>query len=138
MPIAGEVFVKERFVFEDGSTRDKWFVVLNQSEINEPCLALKTTSVPDRYIGCTQGCNQSRRCFFTPNAWQSCFRVDTFIQLPQIIEFPSDKLIKAGFDGEIIFKGSITSDCLSQLKSCLARFKDDISTIHWNLIYRNR
>jgi len=138
MPNPGDVFVYKQYIFEDGSQRDKWFVVLNASDLEKPCVVLKTTSNETHYQGCAKGCNKNHRCFFTPNSWQPCFKVDTYIQLPQIIQFSAATLLKDGLDRRIEFKSSLTSDCFSQLKSCLANFKDDISQLHWDLIYKTK
>ncbi len=136
MPQPGEVFVYKNYTFEDGSQKDKWFVVLNISDLERPCVVLKTTSNPKWYQGCVRGCNKARRCFFTPTTWQTCFIVDTYIQLPQIIEFPADKLLKESLARNMEFKSPLTADCFAQLKSCLATFKDDISQTQWDLIYK--
>jgi hypothetical protein len=136
MPQAGDVFIIKQFTFEDQTQRDKWFVVLNVSDLDKPCLVLKTTSKPERYHGCVKGCNKDRKCFFAPRAWQTCFNLDTYIQLPQIFEFPADRLLREGFKGNIEFKPPLTTHCLAQLRSCLATFKDDISPTHWALIYK--
>lgn len=136
MPQAGDIFIYEQFQFKDGSQRDKWFVVLNNSDLENPCLVLKTTSQPRWYGGCIQGCNKKKGCFFAPAVWQTCFIVDTYIQLPQIIEFPASILVKNGLAGRIKFRSPLTTKCFAQLLSCLAGFKEDISELHWNLIYK--
>jgi hypothetical protein len=136
MPQPGDIFIFKDFTFEDGSQRDKWFVVLNASDLEKPCIALKTTSVPDRYIGCTQGCNRDRRCFYAPVTWQPCFLKDTYIQLPQIFEFSASELFSNRLRGKIEFRPALSRICFEQLKSCIAGFKDDIGTKHWDLIYK--
>jgi hypothetical protein len=138
MPQPGEIFWFKNFQFEDGSFKDKLFVSLNSSDLEKPCLALKTTSQSKWYPGCCKGCNKDRKCFFAPASWQTCFKVDTFIQLPQIIEFPTAKLIKERSSGNIEFLPSLSNDCLAQLKSCLAGYKDDIAPLHWALIYKTK
>ncbi len=138
MPNPGDVFVYKQYVFEDGSQRDKWFIVLNTSDSEKPCIVLKTTSNGNHYQGCAKGCNKNRRCFFAPNSWQTCFSVDTYIQLPQIFQFSTVNLLKDGFAGRIEFKQPLTSDCIAQLKTCLAGFKDDISPLHWALIFKTQ
>lgn len=139
MPNPGEVFIYKQFVFDDdGSQRDKLFIVLNASDSEKPCIVLKTTSKEKHYQGCVKGCNKNRRCFFTPCSWQTCFSVDTYIQLPQIIEFSTTELLKGGLSGRIQFLQPLTNDCLAQLKTCLAGFKDDIAPLHWGLIFKNK
>jgi hypothetical protein len=136
MPQPGEIFIFKQYSFEDGSQRDKWFVVLNNSDLEKPCLLLKTTSHPERYLGCTRGCNKGLRCFFAPITWQTCFKKDTYIQIPEIFEFNASILLKGGLASQIEFQPPLTSDCFGQLLSCLASYKDDISQTHWALIYK--
>jgi hypothetical protein len=139
MLLPGDVFIYKQFAFEDGSQRDKWFVILNSPDHEKPCIVLKTTSNSARYQGCVKGCNKHLRCFFAPATWQTCFRVDTYIQLPQIIEFSTDTLYRESIARRIEFRPSpLSSDCFGQLKSCLAGFKDDISPSHWALIYKTK
>ena len=136
----GDIFIYKQYTFEDGSQKDKWFVVLNGSDNSSnpetACLVLKTTSNPKRYGGCVKECNKNLRCFFAPATWQTCFTTDTYIQLPEIREFSNGILFKESLARKIEFKSPLTSDCLGQLKSCLAGFKDDISPRHWALIYK--
>src|SRR4030042_1599760 len=130
MPQPGEIFVVKQYEFEDGKPRDKWFVVLNASDLERPCIVLKTTSNPKWYQNCVKGCNKHLRCFFAPAIWQTCFNKDTYIQLPQIFEFPAHVLLRNVLTGRIEFKSPLTTDCFAQLKSCMAGFKDDISQSH--------
>jgi hypothetical protein len=136
MPQPGDIFIFKQYTFEDGGQRDKWFVVLNSSDLERPCIVLKTTSSSKRYQGCIKGCNRHLRCFFAPMIWQTCFKVDTYIQLPQIFEFPASALLRDSLAGRIEFISPLTLDCFAQLKSCLAGYKDDISPVHWSLIYK--
>jgi hypothetical protein len=138
MPLPGDIIIVKQFEFEDGSQKDKWFVVLNTSDLEKPCLVLKTTSQPNRYQGCVKGCNKQLRCFFAPAVWQTCFRIDTYIQLPQMFEFPASALLRDRFAGKIEFNPPLTADCFAQLKSCLAGYKDDISQYHWALIFKTK
>ena len=136
MPKPGDILFVKNFQFEDGSKKDKLFVVLNLSDFDNPCIVLKTTSQSKRYPSSVKGCNKNLKCFFAPISWQACFKCDTYIQLPQIIEFSATKLIEVSFAGMMEIQSSLTADCLAQLKSCLAGFKEDILDSHWALIYK--
>lgn len=133
MPNPGEIILYKNYEFEDKSKANKLFVVLN----SDPCLVLKTTSQSKRYSGVSRGCNEAKKVFFAPTYWQSCFAVDTYIQLPEIFELSTEELL----DGSLgkkeinILKNPISDDCLPQLKNCLKKFKEDISEQHWKFIY---
>lgn len=135
MPQPGEILLYKDCVFEDASKRDKFFVVLNVADINTPCLVLKTTSQSARYLGTKKGCNPSRKAFFVPAEWGRCFELDTYIQLPQIIEIPTIELLQGSLCKKIHAVNSLPPDCFAQLKNCLRQFKKDISPQHRKLIF---
>ena len=134
MPSLGDIISYKNFVFSDGDIADKLFVVLNE----DPCLVLKTTSKPHRYNKASQGCNENLKVFFAPISWQSCFKKDTYIQLPQIFEISTHELLSGGALGSDtikILKSQISDDCLPELINCLKQFKEDIAEEHWELIF---
>lgn len=137
MPQAGEILYYSDYVFEDGSKADKLFVVLNAADIDLPSLVFRTTSQSRRYEGVVQGCNPQKRVFFVPADWGRCFELDTYIQLPQILEISTEELLKGALSKKIRIVGSLPADCFVQLKNCLKRFKEDISPEHWKLIFQS-
>lgn len=137
MPQPGDILCYKDFQFDDGTKKEKLFLVLNAADGGNPCLVLKTTSQEKRYYGSHQGCNPDKKVFYIPTAWQSCFSKDTYVQLPQIFEFSAAELIRGGLSRQIYVNKTISSDCLAQLKNCLKKFKDDISERHWKLIFKS-
>jgi len=138
MPQPGEILYYKDYEFEDGFKVDKLFVVLNVAEnIDLPCLVLKTTSQSGRYEGVRQGCNPQKRVFFVPTDWGKCFKLDTYIQLPQILEISTEGLLKGFFSKNISVVNSLSADCFAQLKNCLKQFKEDVSPHHWKLIFKS-
>ncbi len=138
MPQPGEILVYRDYEFEDGSRADKLFVVLNSANLDVPCLVLKTTSQARRYSDARQGCNQGSKVFFVPTNWEDCFKIDTYIQLPEIFEISTGSLLQGSLSRTISIVSKLSDNCFSQLKSCLRRFKDDITDQHWNLIFGRR
>jgi len=136
-PFPGQIIFYKDFEFEDHSKKDKFFVVLNDAERNSVCLVLKTTSQPKHYKGVEKGCNPQKRVFFVPKGWQQCFRVDTYIQLPQIISITTDTLLVGDISRKIFVSSSLTPECFALLKNCLKQFKDDISEQHLKFIYKS-
>jgi len=137
MPQTGAILLYSNYAFEDGSRGDKLFVVLNVADINLPSLVLKTTSHSRRYEGVVQGCNPRKRVFFVPTDWGRCFKFDTYIQLPEIIEISTEELLKGALSKKIRIISSLPSGCFVQLRDCLKRFKEDISPQHWKLIFQS-
>jgi hypothetical protein len=137
MPQPGEILCYEDYVFEDSSKGDKLFVVLNSADVDSPCLVLKTTSQSRRYEGARKGCNPQKRVFFVPADWGRCFALDTYIQLPQVLEVSTEELLRGHFNGRIHVISSLADDCFTQLKNCLKQFKQDMSPRHWILIFKS-
>jgi hypothetical protein len=133
----GDVILYKNYKFEDGSNKDKLFVVLNSSDASCPCLVLKTTSQRKRYDGASEGCNTGRKkTFYVPETWKECFSCDTYIQLPIIIELPIGLLLSEAFKRNVIFIDKISEKCLTLLMSCLKKYKDDIAERHWNMVFK--
>jgi hypothetical protein len=137
MPQPGQILYYRDFEFEDHSKKDKLFVVLNDADTDSLCLVLKTTSKSRRYKGVIKGCNPQNKVFFVPANWEQCFKVDTYIQLPQIIPISTDRLLVGDISGKIYVSSSLTVQCFKLLKNCLRQFKDDISAQHWKLIFKS-
>ena len=136
-PQPGQVLFYENYPFEDGTAKDKLFVILYVADINSPCLVLKTTSQSKRYKGCQEGCDPQKRVFFVPLTWRECFPLDTYIQLPQIIEIPSAEIFAGTLSKRMRLRNTLSIERVKQLKNCLKKFKEDISLQHWKLIYQS-
>lgn len=135
MPQPGEVLCYYDWLFGDGLKADKLFIILNVADIDRPCLVLKTTSQSKRYKGVARGCNVKRKVFFIPAGWGDCFSLDTYVQLPQIIEISTQELLQGHFARQIRRLGFLSADCFAQLKNCLKQFREDITKQHWKLIF---
>ncbi|HUU64777.1 MAG TPA: hypothetical protein VMW37_01575 [Dehalococcoidales bacterium] len=137
MPQPGEVLLYTNYIFEDGTEKDKLFVVLNIADIDVPCFILQTTSQSKHYKDVVQGCNPKKKVFFIPKDWEECFKLSTYIQLPRIIEIPTKELLEGTLSKNIRVIDSLSIDCYRKLKNCLKQFKEDISPYHWKLIFKS-
>jgi hypothetical protein len=136
MPGPGAILHYKGFRFEDGTAGDKYFIVLNKTEIDSDCLVLKTTSQEKRYGTVNQGCNPEKKVFYIPAGQVNCFKLNTFVQLPQIIEISTGELLKGMLSRKIIKEVDCLSDThLKQLKDCLEKFRIDIAAKHWESIF---
>lgn len=135
MPKQGDILLYSDFPFSDGTKADKFFVILNNADLTSPCLVLKTTSQVKRYLGVNRGCNPSRKVFFMPANWEKCFKKDTYVQLPEIIEISMEELLNGSLKKQIKTVGSLSPSCLALLRGCLKNFRDDIALSHWKLIF---
>lgn len=137
MPQPGQILFYKDYEFDDHSKKDKLFVVLNDTDRNSVCLVLKATSQSKRYKGVEKGCNPQRKVFFVPTDWEQCFKLDTYIQLPEIIQIATDELLVGDISGRIYVSSSLSVECFRLLKNCLKQFKQDISRQNWNLIFKS-
>jgi hypothetical protein len=136
MPNPGDVYFYSNFKFSDGEYGSKLIIILNKTENETLCLALKTTSKEHRYKGAIKGCNPHLRVFFIPQDWQR-FDLDTYVQLPQIFPLPISKFLQDGMNKFIELKFSLSDDCLKQILNCLKQhYKNDIAPVHWELIFK--
>ena len=135
----GDVILYKNYQFEDGSSRDKLFVVLNNPDASCPCLVLKTTSQQKRYNGVTEGCNTGRKkTFYIPAAWNECFKIDTFVQFPIIIELPIGSMMSAAMAKNVMQIDTLSEKCLALLMSCLKKYKDDIAERHLVMLFNTK
>jgi len=137
MPQPGQILCYKDYEFDDHSKRDKLFVVLNDTDRDSVCLVLKTTSQSKRYKGVGKGCNPQRKVFFVPTDWQQCFKLDTYIQLPEIIQIATDELLVGDISGRIYVSSSLSVEGFRLLKNCLKQFKRDISQRNRELIFKS-
>lgn len=137
MPYPGQILFHKDFEFTDSSKKDKILVVLNHTDKDSVCLVLKTTSQSKHYEGVKKGCNPQKKVFFVPISWEQCFKVDTYIQLPEIFEIPCDILLAGDISHKIYVRSSLPPPCFKLLKDCLRQFREDISERHWKLIFKS-
>ena len=137
MPQPGQILCYKDYEFDDHSKKDKLFVVLNDTDRNSVCLVLKTTSQSKRYKGVGKGYNPQRKVFFVPTDWEQCFKLDTYIQLPEIIQIATDELLVGDISGRIYVSSSLSIECFRLLKNCLKQFKRDISQRNRELIFKS-
>ena len=136
MPQPGQILSYKDYEFDDHTKRDKLFVVLNDTDRNSVCLVLKTTSKSRHYEGVGKGCNPQKKVFFVPTDWEQCFKLDTYMQLPEIIQIATDELLVGDISGRIYVSSSLSVECFKLLKNCLKQFREDISAQHWKLIFK--
>lgn len=137
MPNPGDILHYQKYEFEDGTRKNKFFIVLNKTKINSPCLVLQTTSQSKNFNNLNNGCNKNEKVYFIPQSTQACFKKSTYVKLPHIIEFTLQDLLTGSLRQQIDFKQPLTDKCFNELVECLKLFSYDISERHRKLIYAN-
>lgn len=127
----GKVLLHRDFVFDDGSTADKYLVVLGR--VGDTVLAVKTTSKGHRYrndFGCQSA---SRFPAFLLTAGCCCFPKHTWVCLGDFYEMKADDLAQKLAAGQVYPFGILPDELLRDLQYC-AKGCDDISAHQESLI----
>ena len=132
----GEVYHHSQFPFHDGQIGDKFFVLLNDPQNDEPYIVVRTTSnLRNRHY--QTGCNSNFGDFFVPSGTEKLFPKDTVVQLVETYEFSTAEFLNGCLNDKIISNiGSLSSITLAQLINCVRKLKNDISEHHFKMITR--
>lgn len=131
----GDIIHYSNFIFENGTVRNKYFIILH----NNPCLALITTSNSLRYpMVDSLGCHSPKMTFFIPALHHATFPKPTYLVMTKIWEF-EDATVKQLISESIVTKKTpLTAKLLLDIKDCLKNFHEDIATEHWNIIFTEK
>lgn len=134
MPTPGDILHYEDFVFDDGTIRNKFFIVL----YDDPCLMLITTSNSLRYpMVKSYGCHPEKFTYFFPCGTNPVFPKPTFVVMQRIYELQHKEAKKMLSSRRITKRSPLSCNILNSIKECLKHFHDDISEEHWDLIFSN-
>lgn len=126
----GEIYYHPEFEFKNGGKSEKLIILLNAPSKNEPCLFVKTTS-QEKNKPLKPGCNKSESLFFIPIG-SSTFSLNTWVELYEIYEMPSDDVIK---NQAIEYKDKLDGKTIEKIIECLFIAEDEnIISFHRKLI----
>jgi len=122
----GMVLFCKNFVFEDGTHKNKLFIILSHPRDNI-CLAVKTTSQKKWRDDKKEGCNNKDGYFFVKGSSNNkFFEEDTWVIMEQVLLFKCEN-IKAALDsGDVIVITNLAAPFVGELRNCL-KSSDDIS-----------
>lgn len=131
----GDIIHYSNFSFDNGTIRDKFFIVLHKN----PCLTLITTSNDLRYpMVDSLGCHPPKMTFFLPARHHAVFSQPTYLVMTRIWEFDVSTVKELVGKSKITKKTPLTSQLLLDIKDCLKNFHEDIATEHWNAIFTEK
>ena len=128
----GTIYLHKDFVFADGSTKDKFLVVLGNLN-NGVVLVAKTTSQGHHYrndFGC-QSANRFAAFFFPANS--TCFQKNTWFCLSEFYELSENHLTQGLATGGVFRIGHLGNSFTRDVQFC-AKGSDDISTSQESII----
>ncbi|MBB3103749.1 hypothetical protein [Azomonas macrocytogenes] len=120
----GKVLLDKKFVFSDGSTKEKYLVIIGK--VDHTLIAVKTTSKGHRYrndFGCQSG--NYYPAFLLP-AGSCCFPLNTWVCLGDFYELKANELQAKMVAGQVYRCGEIPRELIRDIQFC-AKGCDDIS-----------
>ena len=131
MTAKGTIFIHKKFVYENGSTGEKYLILLNTPGKKEgPYLFVKTTS-QEKNKPLTPGCIEDKSLFFIPSK-TTYFSKNTWIQLYSLQEFDQEYTVN---NSDIKIVNTLKTKMIDEIIDCLIRAeKDDIPLWQMNLL----
>ena len=128
----GTIYLHKDFLFADGTTKDKYLVVLGNLK-DGIVLVAKTTSQGHHYRN-DFGCQSANRfaAFFFP-AKSTCFQKNTWVCLSELYELGENKLTQGLATGDVFRIGSLGNAFTRDVQFC-AKGSDDISAAQESMI----
>lgn len=127
----GTILLHKNFVFNDGTTKDKYLIIIGCSETIY--VAAKTTSKGHKYRN-DHGC-QSANYYpaFLLTAGCCCLPLNTWICLSEFYEINKDVLLQGVANGDIFRRGNLEDPIIRDVQFC-AKNCDDISSYQESII----
>lgn len=115
----GRIYFHEKFGYHDGEYGQKFIVLINNPQNQDPYLFLKVTSrqknKPSAY-----GCHIIQKVFYIPPG-KAYFKKGTWVQLHEIYAFSQKELVKAGIEKVMIHKDKLSEQMINEVKNCLLK-----------------
>lgn len=120
----GSIYFHKDFKFQDGTTGEKLFIVVNSPSKTENYLVCRTTSrAKPPYRLRRPGCDAQRNyfMFFPRDNW---FSKETWVQFDEIFEFTTEKLLQDRFGGSVEHKGYLKPVNIRAVLNCILKSED--------------
>ena len=121
----GSIYLHDKFKFEDGSEKKKFFVVVSPGlNDNENYLVCRTTSKEKPpYRIKKQGCDAKKNYFMLlqNDDW---FEKNTWVQFDRIYVFKVQQLLKDRFDKQVTYKANLKPKNVRAILNCILRSRD--------------
>src|SRR3990172_1214830 len=118
----GTVFLYYSFPVADGSTKDKYFIILNNPGPDNIMVACITTSQPDHRPG-HEGCHPMHNLYVL-NANTDYFTKKTWVQFYRLFKFGQGIFLKSVQRGEIEQKAVLKPQTIQAIINCIGKSED--------------
>lgn len=127
----GAVLHWEKFEFEDGTTQDKFFVVLG-AKPNHDCLLVIATS-QRRRRSYQAGCHAKESYFHIPGGRKDFFRDDTWLLLMECKTLRLAEVVKLARNETLETVATLREQLANAIRNCLKR-SEDVSQVQLSLL----
>ena len=118
----GAVLHWSGFEFEDGTSKDKFFVVLGAKQGHD-FLVVITTSQP-HVRSFNPGCHATEGYFHIPGGAKDFFPKDTWLLLMECRELRAAEVVKSSMDGSLRDVANLRTQLANEIRNCLKRTED--------------
>ena len=127
----GAILHWKNFQFENGTTKNKFFVVLG-AKTGRNCLVVIATSQP-RARSYEPGCHAEEGYFHIPGGNKDFFSKDTWLLLMECRILELAAAVKAGLEGSLKPVDQLREQLANEIRNCLKR-TDDVSPVQLELL----
>ncbi|MDO9028020.1 MAG: hypothetical protein Q7U68_04075 [Candidatus Roizmanbacteria bacterium] len=132
----GTVLFHREFTFRDGEIGEKYLIILNTPQHDEPYLCCKTTSKCQKHGITTEGCHPHKNIYML-RANHDWFPHDTCIQFHELYEIKMSEFLKAKLqDNTCEIKHCLRDETSGAIRNCIKK-SDDVSEYHLELIFKS-
>ncbi len=115
--IRGEVFFSPEFGFSDGTTKDKFLILMNTPVDSNPFLFVLTTS-QKKFRSPTLGCH-SKDEYYVIEEKKHFFKWRTWLKFDSLVEMDYIKCVAWHFKGKLIKKAVLNDPLIIDIVNCL-------------------
>ena len=118
----GAVLHWSGFRFKNGTTKDKFLVVLGAKAKHNFLLVVATSQQHHRVFDL--GCHAQEGYYHIPGSGKDFFKLDTWLLLAEPYEVSPARLMQENFSGNISVAANLRQDLANAIRNCLKRVPD--------------
>ena len=118
----GTVFLHKNYQFPDGGIADKFFIIINNPDRNDPFLTCKTTSKQDSRPD-QVGCHHERNTYVIREK-EDFFPKRTWVPFYTLYRFSHDILLNLTKRGDVFKVTELKPQTISAIANCVCKSED--------------
>ena len=118
----GAVLHWEGFEFDDGTAKNKYFVILGAKPRHNYLVVIATSQPKSRSY--QPGCHAQEGYYHIPEGGKDFFRKDTWLLLMESLVVRPSEIVKLGLDGRVRTVGTLRDQVANAIRNCLRQVED--------------